>query len=548
VTILAQHDALTGDYDCCVVGAGPVGLAFAIESARAGRRVLLIDAGSATSAKHDVATAHDGSTEIVDPARHAPLDLTTRQGIGGTSWLWGGRCVAYEPIDFEERDYVPDSRWPIDADEVRPFYAAAAEHLDCGAAVFRSGEPDWDGLVDFTMSNLERWARQPRLAPGLGARVTAHPLVSVLLETRLVDLDLADDGSVARLVVDRSGVRTSVTAGSYVLAMGGLEITRFLLGVQQRRPELFGGVDGPLGRYYMGHATGSIAEIVLDDPARAADLDFVLDEHDTYIRRRVTLTEAAQRHHRVLNTSFYLDNPPFYEHEHRNATLSLVFLGLRIPAIGRRMIAEGIRLRHIGEPPYRIGAHLLNIARKPWRAVTDVLDILRHRYLSAVRKPGFILRNDGGRYALHYHGEQLPNPDSRVTLAPGDDGRPVLRIDYRYLEQDIDSLLRTHELLDKDLRDAGIGRLEYLAPDEASLRAFAWEQSTDGFHSIGTTRMSAEPGDGVVDRDCRVHGTPNLYLASSSVFRTAAEANPTFFAACLAVRLAHHLATAPRAV
>ncbi|ACZ31706.1 GMC oxidoreductase [Xylanimonas cellulosilytica DSM 15894] len=542
MTILSPSDPLATDYDCCVVGAGPVGLAFATEAARAGRKVLLVDAGTETSGKHDVITAKDGSTEIVDPARHAPLDLTTRQGLGGTSWLWGGRCVAYEPIDFEDRDYVPDSRWPITIDDVRPWYAAAAEHLDCGAAVFASNRPDWDGLREFRMSNLERWARQPQLAPGLGARVTAHPSIDVLLGTRVVDIDLAEDGSVTGLAVLRDGAPATVSARTYVLAMGGLEITRFLLDVQVRRPELFGGVDGPLGRYYMGHATGSIAEIVLDDPKRAADLDFVLDEHDTYVRRRFTLTEEAQREHRVLNTSFYLDNPPFYEHEHKNATLSLVFLGLRIPAVGRRMIAEGIRLRHIGEPPYRIGAHLWNIARKPWRAAVDVLDILRRRYWSAVRKPGFILRNDGGRYALHYHGEQIPHPDSRVHLVPGADGKPVLRIDYRYAEQDIDSLLLAHELLDKELRAAGLGHLEYLAPDEPSLRALTWQQSTDGFHSIGTTRMSDDPDDGVVDQDCRVHGTTNLYLASSSVFRTSAEANPTYFAAVLAVRLAHHLA------
>ncbi|WP_245993530.1 GMC family oxidoreductase [Xylanimonas allomyrinae] len=134
-----------------------------------------------------------------------------------------------------------------------------------------------------------------------------------------------------------------------------------------------------------------------------------------------------------------------------------------------------------------------------------------------------------------------PEPGLPHHPGPRDDG-PVLRVDYRYVEQDIDSLLAAHDLLDKELQAAGLGHLEYLAPDEPSVRAFAWEQSTDGFHSIGTTRMSAEPGDGVVDRDCRVHGTDNLFIASSSVFRTAGEANPTFFAAALAVRLAHHLA------
>ncbi|UOE42747.1 GMC oxidoreductase [Agromyces larvae] len=546
MTLLRSWTEPPGDVDCCVIGAGPVGLAFAMAAAEAGLTVLLVDAGTERSAARDIRPHSGQRTEILDPARHAPLQQTVRRGVGGTSSIWGGRCVPFEPIDFEERDYVPDSAWPIDARDVEPYVETAARFLDCGASVFRSDQPDWNGLGDIHMSNLERWARQPKFATRLGRRVIDHPNVTALLDTRLVDADFAADGKVARLVVERAGTQMRLRARSYVLALGGLETTRFLLEQQRRRPDSFGGPDGPLGRYYMGHLTGSIADIVLDDPARAADLDFVLDEHDTYVRRRFSFSEEAQRKHRVLNTAFYLDNPPFYEHEHRNPTLSLVFLGLILRPIGRRILAEGIRLRHIGRPPYRISAHLRNVLRKPWRAVGDVLDILRRRYLSSVRKPGFILRNDRGRYGLHYHAEQLPFADSRLTMATAPDGTPVLRVDYRYQEEDIDSLLRCHQLLDERLRESGIGRLEYLAADPAGVRESAWEQTTDGFHSIGTTRMGFDPTDGVVDRDCRTFWSSNLFIASSSVFRTAGEANPTFLAACLGVRLANHLSGVSR--
>lgn len=548
MTVVADGAGLEDLFDCCVVGAGPVGLAFALEAAEEGLRVLLIEGGDRASGRSDVQVRPGERTVILDEARHAPIEQTTRHGVGGTSWLWGGRCVAYEAIDFEPRDYVPGSEWPIGIDDVEPWFAAAARHLDVGTAVFRSEAADWEGLRDIRMSNLERWARRPKLGPRLGERVLAHPRVTVLLGSRLVDLDLDSGpaGTVRGLIVERGGVRRRVRADDYILAMGGLETSRLLLSLQRRHPEAFGGVGGPLGRYYMGHATGSIAEIVLDDPTRAADLDFVRDGHDTYVRRRFTLSEAAQRRHRLLNTSFYLDNPPFYAFGHRNATLSAVFLGIAIPPLGRAILAEGIRLRHVGPRPYAIRAHVGNILRRPWRAAVDVIDILRRRYLSAVRKPGFLLRNEAGRYALHYHGEQLPNPDSRLTLRVDDAGDEVLQVDYRYLPDDVDSVLRAHRVLDEELRTAGIGRLEYLAADPAELRALMWEQTTDGFHSIGTTRMSADPARGVVDADCRVHRLDNLYIASSSVLTTSAEANPTFMATVLAVRLAHFLAAARR--
>lgn len=536
------RSAPAATYGLCVVGAGPVGLSLALEAAEAGLRVLLLDAGDETSGRRDVPASLRSEPTLVDAARHAPMAQIARRGLGGTSWLWGGRCVQFEPIDFQPRGFVPESGWPITVDDVRPWQQKAARYLDCGSATFRSEDPDWPGLEDVAMSQLERWARQPKLGPRLGSRALQHPLIDVMFGAAVVDVAI-DAGAVDHLVVRHADERISIRAGEYALAMGGLETTRLLFAVQRRHPELFGGADGPLGRYYMGHATGSVADVVLTDPADAAALDFRLDEHDSYVRRRFTIAESTQRALELLNTSFYLDNPPFYQRGHRNATLSLVFLALSFPPVGRRILAEGIRLRHIGPTPRPYAAHVRTVLRRPWRAAADTLDILRRRYLSEVRKPGFVLRNAGGRYALHYHAEQIPNPESRMrpSGSDGPDGLPELAIDFRYSEQDIESVLRAHALLDARLRSAGRARIEYLDP-EARRSAAVWEQATDGFHHIGTTRMHPDPARGVVDAACRVHGVSGLSIASSSVFPTAGEANPTFLAVCLALRLAHDIA------
>jgi choline dehydrogenase-like flavoprotein len=59
---------------------------------------------------------------------------------------------------------------------------------------------------------------------------------------------------------------------------------------------------------------------------------------------------------------------------------------------------------------------------------------------------------------------------------------------------------------------------------------------------MGTTRMAADPGAGVVDADCRVHGVANLYVGGSSVFATTGHSNPTYPIVQLALRLGDHLA------
>ena len=60
-------------------------------------------------------------------------------------------------------------------------------------------------------------------------------------------------------------------------------------------------------------------------------------------------------------------------------------------------------------------------------------------------------------------------------------------------------------------------------------------------HHLGTTRMADHPGDGVVDRNLKIHSLENLFVAGSSVFPSAGSANPTFTIIALSIRLAEHL-------
>ena len=134
--------------------------------------------------------------------------------------------------------------------------------------------------------------------------------------------------------------------------MGGVETTRLLLNVQQKWSRHFGGIDGPLGRYYMGHISGKVADIVFDRPNEIEEMNFKLDENSgAFYRRRFMLTSEAQLQHGVLNTAFWPDNPRFYDPTHRSGVLSTVFLALAFAPIGRRILPEGIRLAKHGRPP-----------------------------------------------------------------------------------------------------------------------------------------------------------------------------------------------------
>jgi len=103
--------------------------------------------------------------------------------------------------------------------------------------------------------------------------------------------------------------------------------------------------------------------------------------------------------------------------------------------------------------------------------------------------------------------------------------------------------LPADHLLEADVRIVGAGAagialaLDWLLADDDRWPTVV----SGGWHDMGATRMHADPRQGVVDADCRVHGLANLYLAGAGVFTTAGSANPTLTIVALALRLGDHL-------
>jgi choline dehydrogenase-like flavoprotein len=136
--------------------------------------------------------------------------------------------------------------------------------------------------------------------------------------------------------------------------------------------------------------------------------------------------------------------------------------------------------------------------------------------------------------------EAAPNPDSRVTLVRERDalGMRRVKLDWRLSEIDKRSAVRAVEIVGAELGRAGLGRLRV----DVSERESGWpDDIAGGWHHMGTTRMSDDPRRGVVDRNCRVYGLSNLFVAGSSVFPTAGSGTPTLTLVALALRLADHL-------
>jgi choline dehydrogenase-like flavoprotein len=128
-------------------------------------------------------------------------------------------------------------------------------------------------------------------------------------------------------------------------------------------------------------------------------------------------------------------------------------------------------------------------------------------------------------------------------------GMPRAIVDWRVGAPEVRTATVFADRLDALLCRAGLGRLarsELPRADELEGRV------AGGCHHIGTTRMAADARAGVVDRDCRVFGVQNLFIAGSAVFPTSGWSNPTLTLLALGYRLADELkreldGVAPRA-
>ena len=476
-------------YDVCVCGTGPAGITVARTIAGSGKSVCLLEAGG-MEYTDESADIYEGETTGLE---YWSLSDCRLRYFGGTSNHWAGRCSVFDPIDFEQRDYFGLPGWPISYEEFIRHLPAGKGILDLGDQdVMSPKHPKIKG-ENFHATG-KAFSPPTRFSEKYGDELKQSELIDVYLNASAVDIRLADNATEVTgiFVRDPGGQASEAKADAYVLALGAIENARLLLNSDSQVANGVGNHSDFVGRCFMEHFDVSLGRFL------ATDQEFWTNKNTP------GWTSGG---------NFPISPSPKLLREHNIGNSALAFN----PSAKPRSYGRLAPVRRFARSSVCASETLTDAARYFW---------------------DFNCPGDGVITTLC---EQAPNRDSRVTLIADRDalGLRRARLDWRFSDRDRRTIRTLAMEAAKEMARLNLARVQ--------LKDYILDEALEPepgrhCHHIGTTRMSADPAFGVVDANCKVHNTDNLYIAGSGVFPTGGGTGPTLPLVMMSARLGEHLA------
>jgi choline dehydrogenase-like flavoprotein len=528
--------------DLCIIGSGPAGLSIAKEFIGTNIQVLIVESGGLeeepeTQALYDI--------ENVGAPRQMQQDLVRNRIVGGTSHTWTGRCTQFDAIDFQQRDWVPYSGWAIEQDSLDSYLDRARANLGLGSNCY--DESLWERFkvspprnpVNPSLLKSQFWQfskashvnREPMrfkqyLLPN--GELSNASNISVLLHANVTHLNTNQQGTKLESVEvttlnkrETEKKQAFIKAKTVVLCCGAIENARLLLASNRIVPNGVGNQNDQVGRFLMDHP-GTVVGVF--DPKRSYKVEdrFGLyslknEEGRSVYLHGLALSPELQVKEQLLNSAVFLMSAPT-ESDPWEAIKRL-----------KNLLKQGKSTK----PVYQ---DLLAVLTQPGAVLQGLYRQLVKRRTPIIKSAFLFL------YCLI---EQLPDPESRITLSEQKDalGMPLSKLNWKISQKELQTAKRIGECVTQEFQRLGLPQpklSEWLYAEENGQSD--WQANfTDRAHPTGTTRMTVDPKEGVVDVNCQVHGVSGLFVAGSSVFPTTGHANPTLMIVALSIRLADWL-------
>ncbi|MEO6791862.1 MAG: GMC family oxidoreductase [Ornithinibacter sp.] len=509
----------TDEVDLVVVGCGAGGSTMTQRLARAGWRVVVLDAGPFWDPDTDWVSDEAGShhlywTEprVISGSDPVPLGSNNSgRGVGGSMVHYAGYTPRFHPSDFTTltEDGV-GADWPISYADLLPYYEAIEEELPVAGEKWPWGHPHSypyrphpvGGNGEIFLRGAEAMGLTAKVGPvaivngrfgnrahciyrgfclqGCKVNAKASPLITHIPDALAHGAEVRANAMVTRVEVDEhtgratgvhyvsDGVARFQRASMVAIAGYSIETPRLLLNSACTRfPEGLCNDFDQVGRYLM----------VQGAPQTAGRFD-----------AEVRMFKAPPPE--VSTEAFYETDPS-------------------------KSYKRGFSIQTVSPLPITWAEHVA--AQGHWGADLReyMSDYVHWSCLGALC-------------------EFIAQAENRVTLSQERDrhGLPVANFSYSQCENDAALMRAAQGVMEDILRAAG-------ADEVITIDRYA--------HLVGGARMAADEQHGVVDGNCRTFAVPNLYITDGSVLPTQGSANPALTIMSVAARAAQRLiATARR--
>jgi choline dehydrogenase-like flavoprotein len=499
--MIDMTDTPTITTDIAIIGSGMGGGTLAYALRNSGAKVLIVERGGYLPREPEnwspreifVAKRYRTTDPFLDGSGK-PFRPSIYHVVGGCTKVYGAALPRFRREDFgalESEDGVSPA-WPVDYDELEPYYAEAERlfrvHGTAGSDPIEAARSTpfpypavpHEPVIAEVADSFERQGLRPfslplgidlreggtcircRTCDGFPCMVDAKsdaemcvtrpalesPSVSMMTGTRAIALRTDPTGRrVTGLDVDVDGAQRTIIASTYVVAAGAINSTALLLrSASDRHPNGLANSTGLVGRNYMAHINSALMAI----------------------RPKTNST--------VFQKTLALNDWYFDESNSRVGMGHAQLLG-------------------------KLQAEMLTAA-VPWA-------------------PKRVLSELAGRSVDWYlMTEDLPDPENRVSLDSS--GRVIVnwRVNNERLHKRLVSSMATA------MRRAGYPMIH--------TRRFGLDATA---HQCGTVRFGDDPATSVLDPLCRSHDVANLFVMDASFLPSSSAQNPALTVAAQALRV-----------
>lgn len=270
----------------------------------------------------------------------------------------------FDPIDFEKRDWIPHSGWPITYRGLMPWYRRAQEICQLGPFEY---EPEyWE-----TQSRSKRLPLSPsvintkiiQFSPPtrFGTTYCDEILLSsnVTLWTFANVTNITSNENASHLTgleaILISSKKLSVRAKRYVLACGGLENPRILSLSNKTVPQGLGNQNDLVGGFFLEHPHIDTSRIVLPSERSAEFYKFVWPRKAEHpFIPLIGIATSAQRSQRIANYSSLVWRATDSEQSAEGDTRQLNTRLEQVPNPDSRVTLNPDKKDRLGQPHFQL--------------------------------------------------------------------------------------------------------------------------------------------------------------------------------------------------